>query len=320
MNIANVAFISQSTFYSIEKKLLYTAIHQFYTTNRALLFESAKEESEIHLLGDGRCDSPGYSAKCGTYTLMDSQSGHILDFHFSHVRVAGNSQRMEWDGFKSVVDRLQEHGIKIGSITADRLKQIRSYMRKFLKHILHQFDVWHVGKNIKKKLVKLAKKKSCRSLNQWIKAIINHFRWCCASCEGDPENLKEKWLSILYQITDRHQWKGFKTLKKYQHKKLTKKERSCKSFLKQSSPACKVLENVATDKSLLGALKSLTKFNYTGTLEVYHSLYNKYYPKRLHFCLRGMVARAELAVLDFNCGVGAGQAKTQSGKLRFKQQ
>ena len=63
MNIANVAFISQSTFYSIEKKLLYTAIHQFYTTNRALLFESAKEESEIHLLGDGRCDSPGYSAK-----------------------------------------------------------------------------------------------------------------------------------------------------------------------------------------------------------------------------------------------------------------
>ena len=63
MNIANVAFISQSTFYSIQKKLFYPAIHRFYTTNRALLFESAKEESEIHLLGDGRCDSPGYNAK-----------------------------------------------------------------------------------------------------------------------------------------------------------------------------------------------------------------------------------------------------------------
>ena len=33
-----------------------------------------------------------------------------------------------------------------------------------------------------------------------------------------------------------------------------------------------------------------------------------------------MIARAELAVLDFNCGVGVGQAKTQSGKFRFKQQ
>ena len=63
MNITNVAFISQSTFYSIQKKLLYPAIHLVHTTNRALLFESAKEESEIHLLGDGRCDSPGYNAK-----------------------------------------------------------------------------------------------------------------------------------------------------------------------------------------------------------------------------------------------------------------
>ena len=53
MNIANVAFISQSTFYSIQKKLLYPAIHRVYTTNRALLFEGGKEESEIQFLGDG---------------------------------------------------------------------------------------------------------------------------------------------------------------------------------------------------------------------------------------------------------------------------
>ena len=158
-------------------------------------------------------------------------------------------------------------------------------MRKFLKHILHQFDVWHVRKNIKKKLVKLAKKKSCCCLNQWIKAIMNHFWWSCASCEGDPENLREKWLSILYHITDCHPWKGFKTFKKCQHKKLTKKEQSCKTFLKQLNPAYKALKSIVTDKSLLGALKFLTKFNHTGTLEVYHSLYKKYSPKRLHFSL-----------------------------------
>ena len=75
-----------------------------------------------------------------------------------------------------------------------------------------------------------------------------------------------------------------------------------------------------TDKNLLGAIKFLTKFNHTGTLEVYHSLYNKYAPKRLHFSLHGMIARTELAALDFNCSVGIGQAKTKSGKLRFKQQ
>ena len=120
----NVAFISQSTFYSIQKKLLYPAIPRVYTTNRGLLFESAKGESEIHLLGDGSSDSPGYKATYRTYMLMDSQSGHILDFLISHVQVAGNSQRMELDGFKRMVDHLQEYGIKIGSITTDRHKQI----------------------------------------------------------------------------------------------------------------------------------------------------------------------------------------------------
>ena len=192
MNISNVSFLGQSTFYCIQKKLLYPAIHRVYTTNRALLIENAKEKSEVlHLLGDGRCDSPGYNAKYGTYTLIDSQSGYILDFHISHVILAGNSQRMELDGFKKVVERLQEFGIKIGSITTDRHKQIRAYMRKFLKNILQQFDVWHVGKNIKKKVAKLTKKKSCRDLNQWIKSIVNHFWWCCASCGGDADNLKD---------------------------------------------------------------------------------------------------------------------------------
>ena len=90
--------------------------------------------------------------------------------------------------------------------------------------------------------------------------------------------------------------------------------------MKQLSPACKALKSIVTFKSLLGALKFLTKFNHTVTLEVYHSLYNKYSPKRLHFSLRAIITRAELPVLDFSCGVGVGQAKTQSGKLRFKQQ
>ena len=36
--------------------------------------------------------------------------------------------------------------------------------------------------------------------------------------------------------------------------------------------------------------------------------------------MSGMIARAELAVLDFNSGVGIGQATTKAGKLRFKQQ
>ena len=141
----NVAFISQSTFYSIQKKLFYPAIHQVYTTNGALFFESAKEESEIHLF-DRRCDFPGYKAKYKTYKLIDSQSGHILDFYISHVQVAGNSQRMELDGF----NRSQEY-IKIASITTNRHKKIRFWSTSCIS-----LTYGMLGKTLTKKLVKLA--------------------------------------------------------------------------------------------------------------------------------------------------------------------
>ena len=55
-----------------------------------------------------------------------------------------------------------------------------------------------------------------------------------------------------------------------------------------------------SDKRLLNDLKYVTDFNHTDTLEVYHSLYNKYSPKRLHFSYPFMIARVQLAVLEFN--------------------
>ena len=73
-----------------------------------------------------------------------------------------------------------------------------------------------------------------------------------------------------------------------------------KAWLKESSFAYAALKKIVLDKRLLNDLKYLTDFNHTGTLEVYNSLYNKFSPKRLHFSSPGMIARAQLAVLDFN--------------------
>ena len=319
-NIANIAFISNTTFCKIQNHLLFPALHHVYTTNRRLLIDTLKMGKEVNLLGDGRCDSPGYSAKYGTYTVMDSTSGFILDFHVSHSKMCGNSARMELDGCKKVLSRLEGRGVSIDSLTTDRHVQIRKFLREAKEYLNHQFDVWHIARSIKKMLLKIAKKKSCSEINGWIKSIINHFWWSCASSKGNVDELTEKWVSILNHITNRHTWKGCKYYKRCAHKRLTKKQRSTKPFLKKSSPAFKALEGVVKSKSILKDLKHLTKFSHTGVLEVYHSLYNKYSPKRLHFSYRGMVARAQLAVLDFNSGVGLAQAKTKNGVFRFKQQ
>ena len=66
----------------------------------------------------------------------------------------------------------------------------------------------------------------------WIKSILNHFWWCCATSIGNPVMLKEKWLSILYHITNRHTWKGCKHYSKCAHAKLGKKEQRKKPWLK----------------------------------------------------------------------------------------
>ena len=102
--------------------------------------------------------------------------------------------------------------------------------------------------------------------------------------------------------------------KKYWKKKLVKAgKRKDYSDLNEWIKAIK-------SQYLLGDLKRWINLNDTGTLEVYHSGYNKYYPKRLHFLCPAMIARGELATLDFNAGVGLQNAKTKKSELRNKQQ
>ena len=82
-----------------------------YTTNRQLIINNAAEKGDIDLLGDGRCHSPGYNAKYGTYTVLDKNSGLILDFSISHVRNAGNIMLMELDGLKQLLEHLEGYGL-----------------------------------------------------------------------------------------------------------------------------------------------------------------------------------------------------------------
>ena len=73
-----------------------------------------------------------------------------------------------------------------------------------------------------KKLPKAGRRKDCNDLNKWIKALINHFWWFCASCNGDATELKEKWVSILNHIINKHRWEVSSKFNMCWHKKLAK--------------------------------------------------------------------------------------------------
>ena len=188
MKIAKLKMFEHNTFYRIQKSLLFPAINNIYQRKMRAIFERTKENS-VCLVGDGRCDSPGFSATFGTYTLMNETNNEIIDFFISHVRNAGNSQNMEKYGLKYLLDDLAAKGLNIDTLTTEQHIQIRAFLRKEWPNICHQFDIWHRSKNMRKKLEKLAKKKPFKELQPWIKAIVNHFWWSCSNCEESVEKL-----------------------------------------------------------------------------------------------------------------------------------
>ena len=58
-----------------------------------------------------------------------------------------------------------------------------------------------------KKLCKKAKKKGNEELSKWIQAVSHHLWWSAQTCNGDPELLQEKWLSILQHVVNKHKWR-----------------------------------------------------------------------------------------------------------------
>lgn len=93
---------------------------------------SQYRDKSVVLCGDGRCDSPGKSAKYCTYSLMDSQTNKILYMETIDKReVALKSPNMEREGFKKSIDTLITKGIKISEVVTDASTQVTSTVGKF---------------------------------------------------------------------------------------------------------------------------------------------------------------------------------------------
>ena len=319
-NTAKVKFFSKSTYNEIQRNYLFPVINKWYISTKKVVLNELRVLPSVDLVGDGRCDSPGYNAKYCTYSFMDPQTDKIIDFALIHVGQCTNSSTMEKFGFIQLLDGIEKEGINIGTISTDRHVQVRAYLKKVRPDIRHQFDVWHVSKNIKKKLSKKSQISGCQALAPWIKSIINHFWWSCQSCNGNYVELVEKWKSVLNHIKNNHRWNGNQVFKKCNHGKLRPEDRNEIAWLTEDSQAYKALEEVVLNKILIADLKFVTDFTHTGNIEVFHSLINKYCPKRQHFRLHGMIARQQLTVLDHNNSVGRDQAVTRSGELRGKSQ
>ena len=139
------------------------------------------------------------------------------------------------------------------------------------------------------------------------------------TCNGDAQLLTEKWTSIIYHISNVHEWDGGKgsAFNKCVHPTLPPEEQRSKKWLRSGSLVHTTLKNIVYNKTLLRDIKILTGFHHTGVLELFHSLILKYCPKRQHFSYVGMQVQIELAILDHNYSTNRKQVTTNKGMLIF---
>ena len=153
MDITDVMCISERIFYEVQKMYLFPATDHIYEMQKKGIVDEKLQNESLSVAGDEKFDSPGYSAKYGTYTIMNTETKEIIDCFIAHVSNAGSSQGMELYGFKKVLTKLtQSDRLKISTITTDRHRAIRKNIGENCNEIEHQFDIRHFGKNVKKML------------------------------------------------------------------------------------------------------------------------------------------------------------------------
>uniref|UniRef100_A0A1S4L5U3 Uncharacterized protein n=2 Tax=Ixodes scapularis TaxID=6945 RepID=A0A1S4L5U3_IXOSC len=79
-----------------------------------------------------------------------------------------SSCHMELEGLTRALLHLEELGLTVEVIVTDRHVQVSAYMKREHPLVQHRFDLWHVSKGIKKKIVALAKSPQHKALGRWL--------------------------------------------------------------------------------------------------------------------------------------------------------
>ncbi|KAH3843922.1 hypothetical protein DPMN_117457 [Dreissena polymorpha] len=249
---------------------------------------------EVVIMGDGRMDSPGFSAQYCTYTVMTHDSKDLLACVIVNKRETNmTSTLMEREGLKRCLQQLQDAGIFVKELVTDASTTISSMIAKEYQHITHSFDMWHGGKNFGRKLAGVAAEAKNKELRPWVPDIVNHFWYSCSSCDGDADLLEDKLVGILHHVVDDHVF----PLGECEHGEL--QEDPSKPYIESGSPAHIALTKAVMDARFINNLPFFKNFRHTGELETFHEHILMYAAKRFAYTHPVYKARNYLACLDY---------------------
>ena len=103
-----------------------------------------------------------------------------------------------------LTELIKKYNCKIELLLTNRHKGIRAYIRTQHPTITHEFDKWYLSKSLMKRLKTLARNYPDAFL--WKSSINNHLWWSAQTCEGNGKLLVNKFISVLYHISNKHEW------------------------------------------------------------------------------------------------------------------
>jgi solute carrier family 8 (sodium/calcium exchanger) len=90
-SLSGLKTISSRTFHRHQRKFLVPAINEVWEQKQQEQMETARADGDPLILGgDGRADSPGHSAKFGTYSTMDLERNKVINVELVQVCIRLN--------------------------------------------------------------------------------------------------------------------------------------------------------------------------------------------------------------------------------------
>ena len=108
---------------------------------------------------------------------------------------------MELVGLQCQMQFFAEQDIPIDTLIADRHLGVNKWLRESCPAVQHEFDMWHVAKGLKKKILKKAGLKGNEAMWIWMKPMTTHM-YNCVMASTSQEQLEAQWRSVELHITN----------------------------------------------------------------------------------------------------------------------
>ncbi|XP_061769799.1 uncharacterized protein LOC133560836 [Nerophis ophidion] len=198
LNSIGVVRYVKRTFFNHQELILQPAIKKVWEEQQRTHLTMLQVEGQPLVLGgDGQADSPGHSAKFGTYTTMELEANVVLDLQVVQSNECHGSYHVEMEGLKRMVEVLISWDLDVEVLVTDRHRQIAKSIHKNMPNTWHCYDIWHVAKSStppREGGLLVAKWKSVERHIQDIHKDHGDLFPICAHGQLHGRRLQKKWL------------------------------------------------------------------------------------------------------------------------------